>query len=671
MDLIIPFATVISLIALAIAGWWAVGFKKTVPKNEKVREIAGFIRSAAKAYLAREYRTIAFVALPVAVLLYFIFDWKVALGFGVGASASALAGYIGMIVSVYANAATTEAAETSEAAGFRVSFRSGAVTGLMVAGLALLVVAAFQYFIGDLAAFIGLGFGGSLLSVFARIGGGIFTKAADVGADLVGKVEAGIPEDDPRNPAVIADNVGDNVGDCAGMAADLFETYVVSVLSAMLLGSLLFLDSGAAMLLPIAIGAVGLAATIATIFISKLVPYKNVMKSLYAAVFISIILSIAVLFPVISRLFSEGFELSPTQIITSLEMYGAILVGLLLVGGMFAITDYYTSKNFSPVKRIARASTGGHGTNVIAGIGVGLEATAAPVILIAVAIFVSFWLAGIYGIALAVMGMLSLAGMVVAIDAFGPVSDNAGGIAEMAGLPDETRKATDALDAAGNTTKAVTKGYAIASAGLAALVLFAAFSKEAVDVGGASIEFLLGDHRVIIGLFLGGVVSYLFASFLMSSVGRTAGAVVEEVRRQFREISGLREGNAKPDYAKCVDIVTKAALREMALPALLPVGAPILVGFLLGPEALGGLLVGSITVGLFLALSMTSGGGAWDNAKKYIEDGNFGGKGSDAHKAAVTGDTVGDPYKDTAGPAINPMIKVMNIVALLIISFLV
>jgi len=664
--MIILSSIIVSFVALALAAFWALQFQKTVPKNEKVREISGFIRSAAKAYLAREYRTISYVAIGIAIILFIILGWKIALGFVVGAVASALAGYIGMIVSVYANAATTEASESSEAKGFQTSFRSGAVTGLMVAGLALLVVSVFAYFFGsDLAVFIGLGFGGSLLSVFARIGGGIFTKAADVGADLVGKVEAGIPEDDPRNPAVIADNVGDNVGDCAGMAADIFETYIISVLSVMLLGSLLFSGSSGVMTFPLVIGTVGLVATILSLFVSKLYPYKTVMKSLYVAVFIAIFFSVVFLYP------ATSYFMSDFTAYTVMQMYLSVLVGFVLVAGMFAITDYYTSKNYSPVKRIAKASEGGHGTNVIAGLSVGLEATAAPVILIGIAIWVSFMLAGIYGVALAVMGMLSLAGMIVAVDAFGPVADNAGGIAEMAGLPEETRKGTDALDAAGNTTKAVTKGYAIASAGLAAIVLFAAYKEELVGLLGEDVPFSLSNPEVLIGLFLGGVVSYLFASFLMGAVGRAAGAVVEEVRRQFREIPGLREGKAKADYTKCVDIVTKASLREMLWPALLPVAAPLIVGFALGPEALGGLLVGAIVVGIFMALAMTSGGGAWDNAKKYIEDGNYGGKGSDAHKAAITGDTVGDPYKDTAGPAINPMIKVMNIVALLIVAYLV
>jgi K(+)-stimulated pyrophosphate-energized sodium pump len=665
--MIIPISITTALAAIGLAAFWGFQFKKTKIHNAKVREISGFIREAAKAYLTREYRMISYAALAIfIILLVSPLGWKVAFGFLVGAVASALAGYIGMIVSVYANAATAEHSAQSEAAGFYTSFKSGAVTGFMVAGLALLVLSVFYYFFGgELAPFVGLGFGGSLLSVFARIGGGIFTKAADVGADLVGKVEHDIPEDDPRNPAVIADNVGDNVGDCAGMAADVFETYIIAALSVMLLGSLLFPGFEAAMLYPLVIGTIGIVATLASVLLLKLVPYKRVMKSLYTAVFLSIIFSLGMLFFATSIFIPEDFPY------TAVEMYRAVIVGFLLVGGMFVITDYYTSKQFSPVKRIAKASLGGHGTNVISGLSVGLESTAAPVILIAVGIFVSFWLAGIYGVALAVMGMLSLAGIVVAVDAFGPVADNAGGIAEMANLPEETRKATDALDSAGNTTKAVTKGYAIASAGLAALVLFAAYKEELSVAIGEEVFFRLSDPNVIIGLFLGGVVSYLFASMLMGSVGRAAGAVVDEVRRQFREIPGLREGKAQPDYAKSVDIVTKASLREMVLPALLPVAAPIAVGFLLGPEALGGLLVGGITVGLFLALAMTAGGGAWDNAKKYIEDGNFGGKGSDAHKAAVTGDTVGDPYKDTAGPAINPMIKVLNIVALLIVAFLV
>jgi len=664
--MIILFSTITSLIALSIACFWALQFKKIELKNDKVREITGYIRSSARAYLAREYRTILFVAIGVFFLLLFLIGWKVALGFITGAAASALAGYIGMIVSVHANGATAEAAETSESLGFRMSLRSGAVTGLMVSGLALFTMSVFYYFFNDdLSVFVGMGFGGSLVSVFARIGGGIFTKAADVGADLVGKVEAGIPEDDPRNPAVIADNVGDNVGDCAGMAADLFETYIISALSLMLLGSLIFPDFTGAVVLPLAIGACGIIAMMFSIFVSKFVPYTRVMKSLYISVLICILFSAALLFPITSMIINGNIQFSV------LEVYLAVLVGFLLVAGMFAITDYYTSKNFSPVKRIAKSSLGGHGTNIIMGLAVGFEATAAPVILISIGILVSFWLAGIYGIALAVMGMIALAGIVVAVDAFGPVVDNAGGIAEMAGLSEQTRKATDSLDSAGNTTKAVTKGYAIASAGLAALVLFAAYKEELAGIIGKNVWFSLDDPKVLIGLFLGGVTSYLFASFLMSSVGKAARAVVDEVRKQFKEIPGLKEGNAKPNYERCVDIVTKASLREMVMPALLPVAAPILVGFTLGPEALGGLLVGGITVGIFLALSMTSGGGAWDNAKKFIEAGNYGGKGSEAHKAAVTGDTVGDPYKDTAGPAINPMIKVMNIVALLIVSFIV
>ncbi len=663
--MIILFAVLISALSILLAGFWAFKFQKIKLTNAKVEEITGFIRASAKAYIAREYRTIAFFALGIFLILFFALGWKIALGFVIGAAASALAGYVGMLVSVYANGVTAEAGAKSEAHAFFTAFKSGSVTGLLVAGLALGTLSVFYFFVGDLMALVGLGFGGSLVSVFARIGGGIFTKAADVGADLVGKVEAGIPEDDPRNPAVIADNVGDNVGDCAGMAADIFETYIVSAVSGMLLGSLLFPDFTGAVLFPIAIGAVGIVATMLSIFAMKLVPYTKVMKSLYVSVGMAILFAALFLFPVTSFLIDGHIQYS------FLQVYGAILLGFLVVAGMFFITDYYTSKNFSPVRRIARASLGGHGTNVITGLAVSLEAAALPVILIGLGILGSFWLAGIWGVAMAVIGMLSLAGIVVAMDAFGPVSDNAGGIAEMAGLPEETRKRTDALDSAGNTTKAVTKGYAIASAGLAALVLFAVYKEEFAGLVQKSVSFSLDDPKVLIGLFLGGVVSYLFVSFLMSSVGNAAKAVVEEVRRQFKEIPGLREGNAKPNYVRCVDIVTKASLREMVAPALLPVAAPLIVGFSLGAEALGGLLVGGITVGLFLALSMTSGGGAWDNAKKFIEAGNYGGKGSEAHKAAVTGDTVGDPYKDTAGPAINPMIKVLNIVALLIVGFIV
>lgn len=663
--MIILFSTITSFAALALAGFWALGFYKTEVKNDRVRMISGFIRTAAKAYLVREYRTVSFVAFGIFILLLLTLGWKVAIGFGLGAAASALAGYIGMIVSVRANALTAEAAAISEASAFSRALQSGAVTGLMVAGLALGVVSLFFFFTNDLEALVGLAFGGSLVSVFARIGGGIFTKAADVGADLVGKVEAGIPEDDPRNPAVIADNVGDNVGDCVGMAADIFETYVVSVISVMLLGSLLFPGFVGAVSLPLAIGAVGLIATVLAIFILKVVPYRSVMRSLYAAVGIAIALSTVFLFPIALFIINGNVQYS------FLNIYLAVLCGFLVVAGMFWITDYYTSKRFSPVQRIARSSLGGHATNVITGLAVGFEATALPVVLIGAGILLSFWLAGIYGVALAVMGMLSLGGIVVMVDAFGPVADNAGGIAEMAGLPEETRRATDSLDAAGNTTKAVTKGYAIASAGLAALVLFAVYKEKLAELVGKNVWFALDDPMVIIGLFLGGVIAYLFAALLMSAVGNTAKSVVDEVRRQFKEIPGLKEGKADPDYRRSVDIVTKASLRAMVLPALLPVGAPVIVGFLFGVEALGGLLMGGITVGLFLALSMTSGGGAWDNAKKFIEEGNYGGKGGEAHKAAVTGDTVGDPYKDTAGPAINPMIKVLNIVALLIVGFIV
>ena len=663
--MIILFSTVTSFVALALAGFWALEIGKQEVKNDKVRRIAGFIRTSAKAYLVREYRAISFVAFGIFILLFLTLGWKVAAGFILGAGASALAGYIGMIVSVYANALTAEAASTSEAAAFSRALRSGAVTGLMVAGLALGVVSLFYFATNDLEALVGLAFGGSLVSVFARIGGGIFTKAADVGADLVGKVEAGIPEDDPRNPAVIADNVGDNVGDCAGMAADIFETYVVSIMSVMLLGSLLFPGFGGAISFPLAIGAVGLIATMLSIFILKIVPYKSVMRSLYAAVGITIVISLLLLFPVASVIIDGNIQYS------LINIYMAVLCGFAVVAGMFLITDYYTSKRFSPVQRIARSSLGGHATNIITGLAVGFEATALPVVLIGFGLLLSFYLAGIYGVALAVMGMLSLAGIIVTMDAFGPVADNAGGIAEMAGLPEETRRVTDSLDAAGNTTKAVTKGYAIASAGLAALVLFAVFKEKLAELVGKNVWFALDDPMVIIGMFLGGVVAYLFVAFLMSAVGSTAKAVVDEVRRQFREIPGLREGKADPDYKRCIDIVTKASLRAMILPALLPVGAPIVVGFLFGPEALGGLLMGGIIVGLFLALSMTSGGAAWDNAKKFIEEGHYGGKGGEAHKAAVTGDTVGDPYKDTAGPAINPMIKVMNIVALLIVGFII
>ena len=544
--MVILVSILTSLLALFVAGRWASSFMGTHVSNDKVRELSLIIRSSAKTYLAREYRVISYVAAFVFLVLFIFLGWKIAVGFLVGAVASALAGYIGMIVAVHANAITAEAAKDSEKKAFLVSFKGGAVTGLMVAGLALFVISLLYFLVGDIEILIGLGFGGSLLSVFARIGGGIFTKAADVGADLVGKVEVGIPEDDPRNPAVIADNVGDNVGDVAGMAADIFETYIISALSVMLLGSLVFPSFEGALLFPLAIGAVGIVSTLLSIFFVKLIPYKGVMRSLYSAVGVSVLLSSIFLFPVALFIINGSIQYS------FVSVYFAVLIGFFLTGGIFVVTDYYTSKNFSPVKRIARASTAGHGPNVIIGLAVGFEATVLPVILIGLGIIASFWLAGIYGIALAVMGMLSLAGIIVTLDAFGPISDNAGGIAEMAGLPEETRRVTDILDSAGNTTKAITKGYAIASAALAALVLFAAYKNELSSIVGKNVWFSLSEPAVIIGLFLGGAISYLFVSLLMSSVGKAAGAVVEEVRRQFKEIPGLREGKAKPNYERTV-----------------------------------------------------------------------------------------------------------------------
>lgn len=665
--LIFPF--LVSLLAIGFAFYSGRKVLAIKVHNERARELSLIIQEAASTFLRRQYRTIAIVGFFVAALLFAFLGWKTAFGFIVGGVASGLAGYIGMVVSVKLNATVADRASKGVIESFKVAFSGGSVTGFLVAGLALLVVSVFyaifqEGFAQDPSPLIGLAFGGSLLSVFARIGGGIYTKAADVGADLVGKLEAGIPEDDPRNPAVIADLVGDNVGDNAGMAADVFETFVVSIISAMLLGSLLFSGVEGAVMLPLLIGAVGIISSILSIQLVKMSTTSNVMRNLYLAVGGSIVMSALLLFPVIAWAMSGNAQFS------TISLYIATLMGFFITGGIFFITDYYTSKNFAPVRRIAEASKGGHATNIITGLAVGMEATALPALLIVTGLLVSFFLAGIYGVALAVMGMLSLAGAIVTLDAFGPISDNAGGIAEMGKFPESTRAVTDELDSAGNTTKAITKGYAITSAGLAALVLFAVYKHEIVSRA-PDISFTLDDPLVIAGLFLGGLMSYLFASLCMSAVARAAMRVVDEVRRQFREIKGIMEGTASPDYSRAVDIVTQSALREMMYPALLTVLAPILVGFILGPQALGGFLMGAIITGLFLAISMTSGGGAWDNAKKYIEDGNLGGKGSEAHKAAVTGDTVGDPYKDTAGPAINPMIKVLNIIALLIVPFLI
>ncbi len=617
------------------------------------------IQEGASAYLKRQNRTVFFVGVVAVLILWKWLGFPLAVGFVVGAVASALAGYIGMMIAVRANGRVAEEAKHGLARAFDMGFKGGAVTGFFVVGLALLSLTGFYWWSGDVKALIGLGFGASLISVFARLGGGIFTKGADVGADLVGKVEAGIPEDDPRNPAVIADQVGDNVSDCAGMAADVFETYVVSALSVMLLGSLLYGGSTSVVEFPLFIGALGVFASIVGSLFVKLT--SGIMAALYKGLGATAVILVGLFYWFTRNMTLGGVE--------SGALFSSLLIGIAVTALMVLVTDYYTSKKFSPVKKIAKASTTGHGTNIIAGLAVSMESTALPVLVIAGAMFMAYSITGLYGIALATMSMLSLTGLILAIDSFGPITDNAGGIAEMAGLPKEVRQHTDALDAVGNTTKAVTKGYAIASAGLAAMVLFAAYTQELLEFG-RTVVFELSNINVLIGLFIGGMMPYLFGSLAMQSVGKAAGSVVDEVRRQFREIGGIMAGTAKPDYSTAVDIVTKAALREMIVPALIPIVIPVLVGFILGPEALGGLLVGVIVTGLFIAISMTSGGAAWDNAKKFIEDGAYGGKGSDAHKAAVTGDTVGDPYKDTAGPAINPMIKVANIVALLIARFL-
>ncbi len=707
MDLIVWGVVGCGVLALLYGVWAIRSVLAADPGNERMQEIASAIQEGAQAYLSRQYWTIAIVGVAIFILLTFLLSWQVAVGFAIGAVMSGLAGFIGMLVSVRANVRTTQAASFSLASGLSVAFKAGAVTGLLVAGLALLGVIIYYLILSQgmgygvtdrivIDSLVALGFGASLISIFARLGGGIFTKGADVGGDLVGKVEAGIPEDDPRNPATIADNVGDNVGDCAGMAADLFETYVVTIVATMVLAAIYFAGQSVVeklMIYPLAIGAVCIVTSIIGTFFVRLGANGSIMGALYKGFIATGILSLIALYPVTDYVIGLSTPLTIGDIsFTGMDLFYCGIVGLVVTALIIVITEYYTGTDYRPVRSIASASVTGHGTNVIQGLAVSLEATALPALVIIAGIIITYSLAGLFGIAIAVTTMLALAGLVVALDAFGPVTDNAGGIAEMADLPEEVRNTTDALDAVGNTTKAVTKGYAIGSAGLGALVLFAAYTEDLKHFiakagegtgsysyfNGVTVDFSLSNPYVVVGLFFGGLLPYLFGAMGMMAVGRAGGKIVEEVRQQFKERPGIMEGTEKPDYGRAVDMLTKAAIKEMVVPSLLPILSPIVCFFAIDAiagksaafSALGAMLLGVIVTGLFVALSMTAGGGAWDNAKKYIEDGNYGGKGSDAHKAAVTGDTVGDPYKDTAGPAVNPMIKITNIVALLLLAIL-